>query len=270
MDVAIEQVGELRVWELQHELRKRGLLVSGIKKDLRERVVEALRSEHADGWTQGYLLNTKTISFNGRGRDPRTLVGRSVTGLGVGQDNTMVIGFADGEEAVVVCQASDADDLIFFYNEELFDIFNTSSNQPRTYEKKPLLITEAATALRKNYQGVVAATVLGIKLAGMKKMAFIGIADCDECDNIHDVESCNHTSWSKLGVNVWLAGDGEAGLEGDFSMSKNMDFGQGDTTSLNTRVDTPIKSEGSTDDIDHGGTFRRDSENLVSEEEGEE
>lgn len=171
---------------LQHELRKRGLPVSGIKKDLRNRVMEALRSEHADGWTLGYLLNIKIVPFNGRGRDPQTLVGRHITGLSGWDDNTVTIMLSDGEDQTIVCQAADADDLNFGMDQELFDLFYTSSNDERTYEKKPLLITEAAIALCKDRQGVVATNIVGIKLAGMKEVGFFGV--------------------TKLGVDVWLAG----------------------------------------------------------------
>ncbi|CAD6594528.1 MAG: hypothetical protein ASARMPREDX12_009295 [Alectoria sarmentosa] len=224
MDRIIPQVDALTVRELQHELRKRGLPVSGIKKDLRRRVMEALGSEYADGWTLGYLLNMKIIPFNGRGRDPQTLVGRHVTGLsGWDDDNTMTIMLSDDEDQTIVCQAADADDLNFGMDQELFDLFYTSSNEERTYEKKPLLVTEAAMALCKDHQGVVAATILGIKLAGMKEMGFFDVNDDGKPDG---------TSWAKLGVDVWLAGEEEAGFEGDVSAINEENVVKAGTNSL--------------------------------------
>ena len=159
MDKLIPQLAALTVAELQHELRKRGLMVTGIKKDLRERVMKALESEYADGWTLGYLLNTKIVPFSGRGRDPKSLVGRHVTGLGEVEDNAMAIMFSDLETQTIVCQASDADDRSFSMGQELYDLFCKSNGEERTYEKRPLLVTEAATALCKNPEGVVVATI---------------------------------------------------------------------------------------------------------------
>lgn len=222
MDRITPQVDALTVRKLQHELRKRDLPVSGIK-DLRKRVMEALRSEYADGWTLGYLLNIKIIPFNGRGRDPQTLVGRHVTGLSNWDDNTMTIMLSDDEDQTIVCQAADADDLNFVVDQELFTLFYTLSKKERTYEKKPLLVTEAAVALCKGHQGAVAATILGIKLAGMKEMGFFDVNDDGKPDQ---------TSRAKLGVDVWLAGDGEAGLEGEVSTINEENIVKDSTNSL--------------------------------------
>lgn len=266
MDDAIREVDALTVRKLQHELRKRGLLVSGVKEDLRKRVIKALQSEYSDGWTRGYLLNTKIVPFNGRGRDPQTLVGRFVTELGETEDNSMAIMLADGEEAIIVFQASDADNLDFWIDDELFDLFFTSSYEHRTYGKKPLLVTEAATGVRKNYQGVVAATVLGIKLAGMKEMAFFNIPDCDDFDNIPD----GYESWSKLGADVWLAADGKVELEGESLRSKNKAVVQDSTNSLLAGKYTPIKNEGFEDCMVWHRHIPQRCENLVPEEDDDE
>lgn len=248
MDKAILEVDTLTVRELQHELRKRGLSVTGIKRDLRKRVIKALRREYAEGWTLGYLLDIKIIPFNGRGRDPRTLIGRHVTGLGEIEDNKMVIMLSDGEDATIVCQASDADDLGFHSNDELFRLFYTSGSESRTYEKKPLLVTDAATALCKNHQGVVAATIFGIKLAGMKKMAFIDVTDKEEPDN---------TSWAELGIDVWLVGDGEARLKNEISMMMHKGVGNNNVNPLLAGNDRPIKTEKSLDGIGNGWVSQR-------------
>ena len=61
------------VSDAQHELSKRQLEMSGCQDDLLCRLFEALEGEHAEGWTSGYLLNTKTLPFNGKGRDLRSL-----------------------------------------------------------------------------------------------------------------------------------------------------------------------------------------------------
>ena len=99
--------------------------------------MEALGSEYADGWTLGYLLNIKIVPFNGRGRDPRMLVGRHVTGLSGWDDNTVTIMLSDDEDQTIVCQAADVEDVNFGIDQELFGLFYTSSNEERTYEKKP-------------------------------------------------------------------------------------------------------------------------------------
>lgn len=242
MDKATLEVDTLTVRELQHELRKRGLSVTGIKRDLRKRVIKALRSEYAEGWTLGYLLEIKIIPFNGRGRDPRTLIGRHVTGLGEIEDNKMVIMLSDGEDPTIVCQASDADDLEFHMDEELFRLFHTSSGESRTYVKNPLLVTDATIALCKNIQGVAAATIFGIKLAGMKEMAFINVLDKEELDDI---------SWAEL-VDAWLGEDGEAGLKNSSSMIMHEGVRNNNANPLLAGNDRPIKTEKSLDDIGNG------------------
>lgn len=169
-----------------------------------------------------------------------------MTGLGETEDNAVAIRVSDGEDGRVVCQASDEDDLNFCLDEELYRVFYTSSGEPRTYEKKPLLVTEAATALCKDYHGVVAATVFGIKLAGMKEMGFFSIPDGD-CG-----EETDHTMWAKPGVDVWLAGDGEAGLEGGVSTIRNEDDLDKGTKNLLAGTNKPIKTEESMDGFDYG------------------
>ena len=202
------QVLALSVSALRQELRKRKLNGEGIVRDLRWRLMDALKSEYANGWTRGHLLNIKIIPFDGRGRDPQTLVGRHVTGLRAKGSNRLTIMLSDGPDETVVYQTSkfqspDDNQLHLGLSGGLIRLLRRSSNKPQTHEE-PLLITEAATAVCKNYQGEEAATIIGIKLAGMKEMAFF---------NMSNERRPGFKSWAKLGVNIRLAGDGDAGLE---------------------------------------------------------
>lgn len=203
------QLRALEVPELRQELRRRSLDDKGQKTRLWNRPMDDIRREYANGWTCGYLLNIKKIPFNGCGRDPQTLVGRHVTGLRANGSNRLTIMLSDGPDQTVVYQTSysplsDDDELHLGLSGGLFRLLRTSSDEPRTYEEEPLLITEAATAVCKSHQGKEAATIFGIKLEGMKNMALF---------NMSNDKTPDHTSWAKLGVDICLAGDGPHGFE---------------------------------------------------------
>ena len=203
MDELDAQLKALTIQELRHELRKRSVNDHGRKKKrLRDRLRGALKREYNNGWTRGYLLNIKIIPFDGRGRDPQTLVGRHVTGLRAKGSNRLIIMLSDGQDQTVVFQASysqsgDTDELHLALSAGLIRLVRTSSDEPPT-DQKSFLITEAATALCKNHHGEEAARTIGIKLAGMKTMAFF---------NMSNDKNPDHTSWAKLRVDVYFAGD---------------------------------------------------------------
>ncbi len=212
----ITQVNAITVHAIRHELRKREINAFGSKVDLRIRLMAALRREYDSGWTCGYLLSIKIIPFNGCGRDPQTLVGRHVAGLRAKGSNRLTIMLSDGPDQTVVYQTSysplsDDDEMHLGLSGGLFRLVRTSSDESQTYDQ-PLLITEAATALCRNHQGKVAATIFGIKLEGMEQMAFF---------NMSDDKTPDHTSWAKLSVDICLAGDGPDGLEGGALFRRN-------------------------------------------------
>lgn len=96
------------VSDAQYELSKRQLEMSGCQNDLLCRLFEALEGEHAEGWTLGHLLNTKILPFNGKGRDPRSLVGRHVEGYKWDGDGILILELCDGEDvAILWIKASD-------------------------------------------------------------------------------------------------------------------------------------------------------------------
>ena len=155
----------------------------------------------------------------------------------------MDIMLSDGEDQKIVCQASDTDDLGFVVGKQLFDLFDTSSNELRTYEKRPLLVADAVTALCKDDQGVVAATIFGIKLAGMEKIAFLGVVDKEKSDVV---------GLAELGIDAWLAGDGEARLGNDSLMIMQEVVGNTSVNPLLGQNDKPIKTDETTDGIGNG------------------
>ena len=87
--------------DAQHELGKRKLKVSGSKNVLLQRLFEALEAEHAEGWTLGYLLNTKIVPFHSKGRDPRSLIGHHVEGYKCDVDGNIVLELSDGEDVTI-------------------------------------------------------------------------------------------------------------------------------------------------------------------------
>lgn len=162
--------------DAQHELRKRKLKVSGSKKVLLQRLFEALGAEHAEGWTLGYLLNTKIVPFHSKGRDPRSLIGHHVEGYGRGRGDIMVLELSDGKNVTIhssrspdTCARIKMDDYLFWTLHTLDGI----EALPRRLTNKPLLIIEAVTGVRKNRWGKEAGTVLGLRLEGMRAIGFL-------------------------------------------------------------------------------------------------
>ena len=119
MDEVIRQVNNLTVRDLQHELRKRRLMVSGIKADLRRRLIEDLRTDYDNGWTCGKLLNVRLIPFSGDGIDPQTLIGRHVTCIDEANSRgTVKLSFADNNPLFISSQrTTTAADLLILYRD---------------------------------------------------------------------------------------------------------------------------------------------------------
>ncbi|KAF6220069.1 hypothetical protein HO133_010827 [Letharia lupina] len=167
------------VSDAQHELSKRQLETSGCQDDLLCRLFEALERELAEGWTFGYLLNTKTLPFNGKGRDPRSLVGHHVEGYKCDGDGILIMELCDGEDAAILSiRASDGYAKIKM-DDDLFWALHSLDGMkavPRDLVKKPLLITEAVIGVRKNRWGKEAGTVFGLKLEGMRAISFLFLA----------------------------------------------------------------------------------------------
>lgn len=165
--------------DAQHELSKRELKVSGSKDDLLWRLFEALKTEHAEGWTLGYLLNTKILPFNGKGRDPRSVIGHHLEGYRRDEEGIIVLKLSDGEDVIILSNKSSNDCAKIKMDDDLFWALHTLDGMkavPRNLAKKPLLITGAATGVRKNRWGKEAGTVFGLKLEGMRAISFFFLA----------------------------------------------------------------------------------------------
>lgn len=168
------------VSDAEHELGKRNLKSFGCKEDLLCRLYEALEAEHGDGWTSGYLLNTKILPYNGKGRDPQSLVGYHVMGYQCDGDGHVVLELSDGEDVTVLSSETSDECTIIKMDHDLFWALHTLDGMkavPRNLVKHPLLIIAAATGVRKNRWGKEAGSVLGLKLKGMSAMSFFFLAD---------------------------------------------------------------------------------------------
>lgn len=165
--------------DAHHELSKRGLKTSGSKDELLWRLFEALESEHAEGWTLGYLLNTKIVPFQGKGRDPRSLIGHHVAGYNCDGDGSLILQLSDGEDVTILSNEASDERATIKMDHDLFWALHTLDGMkavPRILAKEPLLITEAATGVRKDRWGKEAGSVFGLKLAGMTAISFFFLA----------------------------------------------------------------------------------------------
>ena len=165
--------------DAQHELSKRKLKVSGSKDVLLLRLFEALEAEHANGWTLGYLLNTKIIQFHSKGRDPRGLIGHHVEGYECDGDGNVILELSDGEDVKIHSDLSTDTCARIKMDDDLFWAFHTLDGMeavPRRLANKPLLVLDAVPGVRKNRWGKEAGTVLGLRLEGMRMMAFFFVA----------------------------------------------------------------------------------------------
>lgn len=166
------------ICDAAHELSKRKLNASGCKDDLVCRLYEVLKAEHAEGWTLGYLLNTKTLPFDGKGRDPQSLVGRHVEGYNCDGDG-IILEFSDGEDMTILSSASRDECAMIKMDHDLFWALHTLDGMkavPRNLTNDPRLIIEAVTGVRKNRWGTEAGSVFGLKLEGMKATSFFFLA----------------------------------------------------------------------------------------------
>lgn len=167
------------VSDAHHELSKRGLKVSGSKDELLRRLFEALEAEHMEGWTSGYLLSTRIIPFDGRGRDPRSLIGHHVAGCNCVGDGSLTLELSDGEDMAVLSTEPSDECSTIKMDHDLFWALHALDGMkavPRNLREKPLLIIEAVTGLRKNRWGKEAGNVFGLKLEGMRAISFLFLA----------------------------------------------------------------------------------------------
>ena len=161
--------------DAQHELSKRNLTLSGSKDDLLWRLFEALETEYAEGWTLGYLLDTKILTPSTAQFDPRNLIGHHVAGYRCEGAGVIVLELSDGEDLTIVSTKSNDDCSQIKLDHDLFWAFHTLQGMhivSRNLTQKPLLITDAAAGVRKDRWGKEAGTVLGLKLTGMREMSF--------------------------------------------------------------------------------------------------
>ena len=170
MDVAIHQVNTLTVHDLQRQLRTRNLAVTGIKSDLRARLIEALRTDYDDGWTCGYLLNIRCIPISGDGIDPRTLIGLHITGIDEARSRSNVkVSFSNGDSVFVFLRPTTtaADPVCVFFCDSA-----PMLKWPCT--QSPMRILEIAMAERRNEGGRVSNTFLVLRLEGMGTRIYFG------------------------------------------------------------------------------------------------
>ena len=166
------------ICDAAHELRKRKLNASSCKDDLLCRLYEVLEAEYAEGWTLGYLLNTKILPFNGKGRDPQSVVGRHIEKYTCDGDG-IILGLSDGEDMTILSSESRDECAMIKMDHDLFWALHTLDGMkavPRNLTNNPLLIIEAVIGVRKNRWGEEAGSVLGLRLEGMKDISFFFLA----------------------------------------------------------------------------------------------
>ena len=163
------------VSDAQHELSKRRLKSSGTKDDLLWRLFEALETEYVEGWTLGYLLDTKILPSSTEQLDPRNLIGHHVAGYRCEGAGVMVLELSDGEDLTILSNRSSGDSSKIKLDHDLFWAFHTLHGMKvvaRNLAQKPLLIADAAAGVRKDRWGKEAGTVFGLKLTVMREMSF--------------------------------------------------------------------------------------------------
>ena len=165
--------------DAQHELSKRKLTLSGSKDDLLWRLFEALETEYTEGWTLGYLLDTKVLPPSTARFDPRNLIGHHVAGYRCEGAGIIVLELSDGEDLSILSTKSSDDGSQIKLDHDLFwalHILQSMQIVARDLAQKPLLIADAAAGVRKDRWGKEAGTVLGLKLTGMREMSFFFLA----------------------------------------------------------------------------------------------
>ncbi len=154
------------------ELKKRNKESSGSKDALIQRLYEALEAEFAQGWTLGYLLNTKVSGGHGRGSDPRSLVGHHIKGYSYFGEGTIILTLSDGDDVTI--QSKNQPNTGIKMDNDLFWALHTLDGMkavPRDFAQRPLLITEAVTGMRRDRSRRVW-IVFGLKLEGMRVPSF--------------------------------------------------------------------------------------------------
>ena len=163
------------VSDAHHELSKRNLSVSGSKDDLLWRLFEALETEYAEGWTLGYLLDTKILPPCTARFDPRDLIGHHVAGYRCEAAGVIVLELSDGEDLNILSTKPSDDCSQIKLDHDLFWAFHALQGMhivSRNLAQKPLLIADAAAGVRKDRWGKEAGMVVGLKLTGMREMSF--------------------------------------------------------------------------------------------------
>lgn len=161
--------------DAQHELSKRGLTSSGSKDDLLCRLFEALKTEYAEGWTLGYLLDTKILLPSTGEFDPWRLIGHHVAGYRCEGAGVIILELSDGEDLTILSIKSSDSCSQIKLDHDLFWALHTLQGMhivARNLAQKPLLIADAAAGVRKDRWGKEAGTVFGLKLTGMREMSF--------------------------------------------------------------------------------------------------
>ena len=182
------------------ELSKRNLKAAGRKDVLIRRLFEALETEYADGWTLGYLFNTKILPFHGKGRDPRGLIGCHVERYTRDdKDGNITLELSDGEDVTFVSSNTSSNDAgrMIKMDHDLFWAFHTLNGiiaVPRNLVANPLQIIDAVTGVRKDRWGKEAGSVVGFKLEGMRTISFFFLAGGGAY--VREDRVCGH---------VWLA-----------------------------------------------------------------
>ena len=184
--------------DAQNELGKRSIVYSGPKDALIQKLYEALEAEFAQGWTMGYLLNTKVLGFHCKGRDPRRLAGHHVVGYSYVERSTIILCLSDGAEVII--QSNKQTDTCIKMDNDLFWAFHTLDGMkaiPRDFTHRPILINEAVTGVRRDRSKKEEWTVFGLKLENMRVLSFFFLA--------HEVNGRE----DRVCGDVWLAKNDE-------------------------------------------------------------
>ena len=170
MDEAVGEVNRLTVRDLQHELRKRSLPITGIRADLTRRLIEALRADFDDGWTLGKLLDGKLIPFKDDGINPQTLVGLHLTGIDEATSRGNIkFSFSDNNPLFIFSRRTTiAADLVILYRNVETRLSGWHSAEG------PMRILGADMVEWKNDEGKPSCMFLVLKLKGMGANLYIG------------------------------------------------------------------------------------------------
>ncbi|CAF9914932.1 hypothetical protein IMSHALPRED_002284 [Imshaugia aleurites] len=176
MDEVIARIDGMSTSAIRDELRQRRLNDSGYEPDIQNRLIASCARDFTAGWTMGDLLDTRSVPFNGEGRNPQELVGRHLKRLIGNANGTVTLELSDAADRQVLLKSSGEEVNDGFPHlpavRVLYDNYIRESFCHSSGKESPHLIVEATMGLRRKYHGGPTFTVIGIKCEGMKTMKF--------------------------------------------------------------------------------------------------